>query len=370
MAESLDDPALDLAASAERVDDPADVVDRRDPADAHLAGADVDCDLRHLHAEREHSHPGRIRAARARSEDLRVLEQPEQALERPGAAVRADDPAALQRKSALLLLPALRRELEDLAASVACGGAHGRAHRGDRRGAGGDRRERPSGGVAELDPHLRERHAELLRGDLRHRGARARADVLHRRDDGHARVGADAHPGIRRRPAAAVPDLAREPDAVLPRLVGAGAHLVAPLPVGLGPAVALEQALRGEGPPVEHVQVGVVPPPQLERVEPELRAELVEQALEPERPLDEPRRAKRGHRGRVQLGAVQSRRHVRDAVEHLHRAVRAGDPAVPADGVHELAAERRRSCRRSALRFADVGSSRSGCPRRGSPRAA
>ena len=32
VAERLDDPALDLAARAERVDDPADVVDRRDPA--------------------------------------------------------------------------------------------------------------------------------------------------------------------------------------------------------------------------------------------------------------------------------------------------------------------------------------------------
>ena len=41
----------------------------------HLAGLDVDRDLGDLHAEREHLHPGRVRAARALAEDLRVLEQ-------------------------------------------------------------------------------------------------------------------------------------------------------------------------------------------------------------------------------------------------------------------------------------------------------
>ena len=60
---------------AERVDHAADVVDRRDPLDADLARLDVDGDLRDLDAERQHLHPGRVRAAGALAEDLRVLEQ-------------------------------------------------------------------------------------------------------------------------------------------------------------------------------------------------------------------------------------------------------------------------------------------------------
>ena len=82
VADALDDPALDLARRAERVDHAADVVDRRDPVDPDLAGLDVDGDLRDLDAERQHLHAGRVRAARALAEDLRVLEQPDDLLER------------------------------------------------------------------------------------------------------------------------------------------------------------------------------------------------------------------------------------------------------------------------------------------------
>ena len=96
----LHDPALDLAARAERVDDPAHVVDRGDPLDAHLARLDVDGHLCDLDAEREHAHAGRVRPARAGAEDLRVLEQAEQVRDRPRAAVGADDVAALQRQRA------------------------------------------------------------------------------------------------------------------------------------------------------------------------------------------------------------------------------------------------------------------------------
>ena len=60
--DALDDSALDLARGAERVDDAADVVDRRDALDADLAGLDVDGDLGHLHAEGQHLHAGRVRA--------------------------------------------------------------------------------------------------------------------------------------------------------------------------------------------------------------------------------------------------------------------------------------------------------------------
>jgi hypothetical protein len=63
--------------------------------------------------------------------------------------------------------------------------------------------------------------------------------------------------------------------------------------VRLGAAIALHQVLRRRTAAVEEVGVRVVRAPQLERVELELRGELVEQALEPERALDEPRRAGR-----------------------------------------------------------------------------
>ena len=57
---------------------------------------------------------------------------------------------------------------------------------------------------------------------------------------------------------------------------------------------------------VDGVGVCVVAAPELQRVELELGRELVEQALEPERPLDEARRAERGHRRRVELRAASS----------------------------------------------------------------
>ena len=69
----------------------------------------------------------------------------------------------------------------------------------------------------------------------------------------------------------------------------------------LGAPVALEQVLAAERAAVGRVVFGVVAAAQLERVEAELRGELVEQALEPERALDEPRRAKRLHRRQVEL---------------------------------------------------------------------
>ena len=82
VADALDDPALDLARGAERVDDAADVVDRRDALDDDLAGLDVDRDLDDVDAEREDAHPGRVRAAGALAEDLRVLEQVDDLVQR------------------------------------------------------------------------------------------------------------------------------------------------------------------------------------------------------------------------------------------------------------------------------------------------
>src|SRR5204862_539167 len=82
-ADALDDPAFDLALRAQRVDHATHVVDRRDPLDAHLAGLDVDRDVRNLDPERQDTHPGRVRPACALAEDLRVLEQPGHLLQRP-----------------------------------------------------------------------------------------------------------------------------------------------------------------------------------------------------------------------------------------------------------------------------------------------
>ena len=189
--------------------------------DAHLARLHVDGDLGDLHAERQHLHPGRVRAARALAEDLRVLEQADDLLERPRAAVGADDVAALQRERALLPVVALRCDLDHLARRVGGRRAHGRAHRRDRRRARGDRRVRPARRVAGGDLDAVDRQAELLGGDLLHRRLRAGADVLHRRHDLRAPVGAEPDPRVRGRAAAAVPDLRREADAALPRRVAA-----------------------------------------------------------------------------------------------------------------------------------------------------
>src|SRR5207248_3395406 len=82
VADALDHPALDLARGAERIDDAPDVVDRRDTLDANLAGLDVDRHLDDVDAEGEDAHPRRIRAACALAEDLRLLEQADDLLDR------------------------------------------------------------------------------------------------------------------------------------------------------------------------------------------------------------------------------------------------------------------------------------------------
>ncbi len=107
----------------------------------------------------------------------------------------------------------------------------------------------------------------------------------------------------------------------------------------LGAPVALHQALRRVRAAVHCVGVRVVELPQLERVDPELRGELVEHALERPRSLDEARRAEGGHRGQVQLRAVLDRADVLAGVEQLRRAGGRRQPAVPAERARVLAAE-------------------------------
>ena len=104
-------------------------------------------------------------------------------LDRPRAAVRADDVAALERERRLLAIEPLGGELEHLAGGVGRRRAHRRAHRGERRGAAGDRGEGAARRVADLHLDPVERQPELLGCDLRHRRACAGADVLHRGDD-------------------------------------------------------------------------------------------------------------------------------------------------------------------------------------------
>jgi hypothetical protein len=193
---------------------------------------------------------------------------------------------------------------------------------------------------AEHDLHPVERHAELLGRDLRHRGPRARADVLHRRDHRHAAVLVDAHEGVRRRAPTAEPDLAPHSDAPLPGALAARAHLMPPLPVRLREPVALHEVLGRERAAVR-LGIEMVDAAQLQRIDVELRGELVEQALEPERPLDESRRAEGRVRRRIQLRAVLDDAHVVARVEVLHRPTGHRREAGPADGVDELAAERR-----------------------------
>ena len=188
MSDALDDPALDLALCAERVDHAADVVDCDDLVDPHLACLDVDGDLRDLDAERQDLHTGRVRPSRALTENLTALEQARNFGERPGTAVGGDDLSVPKIEHPFFEVEPLRCDLDDLAFGIRRRRAHCRPHRRHGRRACGDRRKGPAGRVAERNLHVVERNPELLRRDLGHRRARAGADVLHRSDNLDAAV--------------------------------------------------------------------------------------------------------------------------------------------------------------------------------------
>ena len=82
-------------------------MDGVDTVDHDLSGLDVDRDLGDLDPVRHHAHPGGIRSPRTLTEDLPVLEQAGDLLERPRAAVGADHLAPGEREDALLDIEAL-----------------------------------------------------------------------------------------------------------------------------------------------------------------------------------------------------------------------------------------------------------------------
>jgi hypothetical protein len=86
--------------------------------------------------------------------------------------------------------------------------------------------------------------------------------------------------------------------------------------------------------------VRVVAPSQLERIDLQLRGELVEQAFEAEGALDEARRANAFIGGVFSFGSVLDRVDVVALVQHLHRPRGRREPAVPAERGDELALER------------------------------
>ena len=241
-----------------------------------------------------------------------------------------------------LAVVALGCDLDDLAGGVGGRGANCRPHRGNRRRAGGDRRVRASRGVAEGDLHVVDGQTELFRGDLRHGGRAAGADVLHRGDDRDSGVG--ARPGPRRTTAGRRPRT--RPGSPVRRRASrsrpsSARTCLAPRPVRLGAPVALQKVLGRERPLVHRVVLRVVAAAELQRIEVELRGELVHQALEAERALHESRRAEGQHRRGVQLCRVLDGPHVLAGVEHPHRPAGRGEPAVPAGRVDELAVEHR-----------------------------
>ena len=303
----------------------------------------------------------------------RVLEQPEQALERPGAAVRADDPAALAARACAAPSPSAARRA---------------------RGSGGERRPRPSARPGPSRGSSRSRRRSRRTGPRAESPSSTRTCASGRPSSSAAicaiavrepvpmsciavttvtrRVGADAHPGIRGRPAAAVPDLAREPDAVLPRLVAS-----ARAPRGGAPSAARRggstragssrrtgarrgrRRRRGSGGAARAGRARASQPSSSSR------------HSSPNVPSTKPgaRNAAIGAEFSFAPCSV-----VRDVLDRRRASASARPcrrPSRPSrSAFDELAAESRRACRRSARRCAAAGSSRCGCRRRGSPRAA
>ena len=114
-----------------------------------------------------------------------------------------------------------------------------------------------------------------------------------------------------------------------------------PVPVLVGAVVALLQLVGGVRGAGRRVGGGVVAATKLQRVHLQLHRQLVDQALQAERPLDESGGAERCHRWGVELGAVLDGLHVRAGVQALHRSSRRRHPAVvPTEAGDVLADER------------------------------
>ena len=201
----LDDPALDLARGAERVDHPADVVDRGDALDGHLARLDVDGDLGDLDAEGEHaaSRPGSARA-RPVPRIWPFPSRPDDLGSGLALAVGEDDRARRRARA-----PALERRSAGRRARGS-GGGRRRRRRAPPAPSRGGSRSRPRAsrtGPRSVSPSATVTWAS---GSPSSSAAIWASAVLmpvptswHRGDDGRVPVRADPDPGVARRAAAA-----------------------------------------------------------------------------------------------------------------------------------------------------------------------
>ena len=175
-----------------------------------------------------------------------------------------------------------------------------RAARAERSARAGARRQVA---IAEPHGHVRHRQPQHLARGLREDGVRPRTDVRHVALDRRAAVGFQPHARLRLdREVAAQARCHADPDQPLalahrPRR----GHLGRPTkPLGaLG--VAIEHPPGGERLAAHRIGLGLVAPPQFDRVDPELLGQFIHRALDPERA---DRLARRAHRAR--LGQVDA----------------------------------------------------------------
>ena len=265
-----------------------DVVNRGDALDAHLAGLDVDRDLDDVDAEGEDAHPGRVRAARALAEDLRLLEHGDDLLRAECPVGHAPRCAAMSSTCSASRRP---RPRAPPAPSTAASRSRPRSTRTARAPSRRATTSTCSSGMPSSSAAI---CAMAVRVPV---PMSCIAVITVARPSEPSRT--QAYEGG---PPPPYQIWLAMPTPCFQSASRARAHLVPPLPVRLGARVALLEVLGGERRAV--VRGRVVPAAQLERVDVELRRELVDQALEPERPLDEAGRAERLHRRRVDLRAV------------------------------------------------------------------
>jgi hypothetical protein len=213
----------------------------------------------------------------------------------------------------------LGRDLDEALPDAPRGDARGRREAGRRRGpARGGTLGEP--GVADADGHVRRFEPELLGDEEGEERPQAAADVLGPGPDLDRAVAADLdldrHPG----PAGLVPDRRSQAEAALPGRVHLPARVAVLPPEAVGAELELGVA---DG-------VGGVAKAHLERVDPELGSELVEDRLQGEGPLRVPGCAKGARRPEVgeDVGVLEEQvGHVVDVARRSGRARAAADAA-------------------------------------------